>query len=477
MSSIDSAETIGNNQDQQPDPAAKQKQRRRKLFDPDDAAALRQEEWEQQQAPAEEAEHVDADDRPKIMARSRDRRAFGLCMTELGYAFRRNTRSLGLEVSIDGGPWTAVEDDFVHWLRSEFPLKVLITTSVQQGPRRWEIGPEQFNSWLEALGYINRADPFTEYGMRAAQNWDGRSRNGSVLQEVFGAEDTPITRAANYLIFELAADRSLHPGKPSKEIPVLTGPQQIGKTPFLRELTPNPLSQFGTVSMKVDPKRRLEATDGKVIVELAEMTGVKNPAFLDVNKSYLSEVADNGIRRAFARRTTQSPRCFVFVGTTNDRTPLPNDPSGNTRYVVIECPRGSNVELYMAENRDQIWGEAWHRVLAGFNPQFPRELHAARDEANETYRDSDVVLEEALREMEVKLARNDPEQLRMGMTSSDICWKLTGGLLSTTTRLDTAPTGRRLANALEARGWTQDRKAAARLWKLLGPPDSCSAQA
>ena len=50
MSSIDTAETIGNTQDQQPESAAKQKRTRRKLFDPDDAAALRQEEWAQAQA-------------------------------------------------------------------------------------------------------------------------------------------------------------------------------------------------------------------------------------------------------------------------------------------------------------------------------------------------------------------------------------------------------------------------------------------
>ena len=124
-----------------------------------------------------------------------------------------------------------MEDDFVHWLRSEFPLKVLITTSAQQGPRRWEIGHEQFTSWLEALGYIDRTDPFEEYGMRVARTWDGRSRTGSVLQEVFGADDTPITRAANHLIFELAVARTLHPGKQSKEIPVLMGGQGVGKSP------------------------------------------------------------------------------------------------------------------------------------------------------------------------------------------------------------------------------------------------------
>ena len=467
MSSIDTDETNGNTQDQQPEPAAKQKRKlRKKLIDPDAAAALRQEEWEQQQAQADE--DIGADHRPKIMASSRDRRTFGLCMRELGYAFRSNCRSLGLEVSIDGAPWTDVEDGFVHWLRSEFPLEVLITTSAQQGPRRWEIGPEQFNSWLEALGYENRADPFMEYGMRAAETWDGQPRTCSILQELFGADDTPVTRAANHLIFELAADRTLHPGKPSKEIPVLLGPQGIGKSPFLRVLTPDPHSQYGIVSMKVNPKRRLEATDGKVIVEVAEMSGVKNISFLDVNKAYLSDVADNGIRRAFAHRTTQSRRRFVFVGTTNDPNPLPNDPSGNTRYLVIECPRGSNMELYMAENRDQIWAEAWHRVLAGFNPEFPRDLHAARDEANEKYRDSDVVLEEALHELEVRLAVTDPELLRVGMTATDICWKLTGGLLTTRTRLDAVPTGARLASALEARGWQQHRTASARLWRLLG---------
>ena len=240
MSSIDTDETNGNTQDQQPEPAAKQKRKlRKKLIDPDAAAALRQEEWEQQ-AQADEDEDIGADDRPKIMASSRDRRTFGLCMRELGYAFRSNRRSLGLEVSIDGALWTDVEDGFVHWLRSEFPLEVLITTSAQQGPRRWEIGPEQFNSWLEALGYENRADPFMEYGMRAAETWDGQPRTGSILQELFGADDTPVTRAANHLIFELAADRTLHPGKPSKEIPVLLGPQGIGKSPFLRVLTPRP---------------------------------------------------------------------------------------------------------------------------------------------------------------------------------------------------------------------------------------------
>ena len=81
-------------------------------------------------------------------------------------------------------------------------------------------------------------------------------------------------------------------------------------------------------------------------------------------------------RLSYRRDPETALRRCILVGTSNDQECLPNDPSGNTRYVPIQCGEGSHVEPYLAERRDQLWAEGLALYNKGERANIPRELNA-----------------------------------------------------------------------------------------------------
>ena len=144
-----------------------------------------------------------------------------------------------------------------------------------------------------------------------------------------------------------------------------------------------------------DAKKQVEATDGRVICEVAELAGL-TWADQESVKSYLSRTHDNGVRRAWARYAVDSPRRFIIVGSTNHPTPLPNDRSGNRRFVVVPVEKASPQKVieFWEENRDQVWAEAVHRYEEGFEAWLPHNLSKPAAKEAELYRSEDIVIED-----------------------------------------------------------------------------------
>lgn len=88
-----------------------------------------------------------------------------------------------------------------------------------------------------------------------------------------------------------------------------------------------------------------------------------------------------------------------ITGTANGSVVLPNDPTGNRRFVAIPIRDGNPqaIRSWLDENRTQLWAEAWHRARAGELCWFPHELQTAQEQINETVRSSDTLLEDAFR--------------------------------------------------------------------------------
>ena len=183
------------------------------------------------------------------------------------------------------------------------------------------------------------------------------------------------------------------------EMPVLVGAQDIGKSALLRSLfLPEHSTWFNDgLHLAADPKVRAEALQGRVIVEVSEMAG-STRADLESLKDFVSKQDDGGIRLAFRRNPEPTPRRCIIVGTTNRLDSLPNDPSGNRRFIPITLkPATQAVEDYLDEHRDQLWAEAiWSVTRAEVNPKLPRDLKPDAAVAAETHRNRDAMLEDAL---------------------------------------------------------------------------------
>ena len=238
-------------------------------------------------------------------------------------------------------------------------------------------------------------DPFLAW-LRTLPKWDGVVRLDRLLIEHFGAADTPLARWAGRATLMAAVARALHPGLKIDECPTLIGTQGQGKSTLYRASFPDSGEWQGRrdewFSDGLDfsvtrTKEMQEALQGRVIVEAPDIAGA-DIRKLDRLKAFLTSVDDGSARKAFRRDPEVQRRRAAIYATSNSDRPLPNDETGNRRFVVVRLTRGCNVERLMDDCRDQLWAEAFARVDSGERPNLPHELFADRDHDNESYRDS-----------------------------------------------------------------------------------------
>ena len=279
---------------------------------------------------------------------------------------------------------------------------------------------------VNAILHLREVDPFLEW-LRSLPPWDrvprlGLKRGTCWLSELFGAEDTPLNRWAARVLFIGAVKRTLEPGYRLREMPVFVGEQNLGKSAMLRALLPTFDPRFfGDSLLLNDPngQRQVEATLGVVIMEVSEMAGVSK-ADLEKLKAYITRLWDKA-RLAWGYDVGNRPRRFILAGTANPGTPLPNDPSGNSRFVTVELPGFPNrdtgraqareaVESYWDQRRIQYWAEGYYRVrVQGEIPNLPRELALDQDAANEPYRNRDDILEDQVAAILAGLDLDSPD--------------------------------------------------------------------
>lgn len=193
--------------------------------------------------------------------------------------------------------------------------------------------------------------------LSALPEWDGVPRLDGLFVDYLGAEDTEYVRAAARKSFTAAVARAMQPGIKYDTMPILVGPQGIGKSTLLRIMGGE---WFNDSLDSFEGKEAYELIQGSWILELGELTGLSR-AEMNVVKQFLSKLADI-FREPYGRRTREFPRRCVFFGTTNESEFL-RDKTGNRRFWPIDCavnPPTKNVFTQLAGESPQIWAEALH---------------------------------------------------------------------------------------------------------------------
>ena len=332
---------------------------------------------------------------------------------ENDYELRYNNRSNRIEwldcteVGVNLYRWRPASDGFIAHLAEEIEKR-----QVYQGPNGARPIPLHFSG--EALSRAMSAitekaskDPFLDW-LTSLKPWDGTERIDSIFTTLFNAEDSALTTEAARLIFIGAIDRAQDPGSLIRTMPLLVGRQGLGKSAFFRNLFP-PEHQSAWFSdsydiYENDKKERIEATFGAVIVEISEMAGLHKVS-LERAKADLTRRVDH-MRLPYARTVSELPRRFVFVGTSNNPHVLPDDESGNSRFLVVKCEGSQGpVETYLDANRKQLWAEALSLYESGARPILAEALKTAQAERNEQFRDRDELLEDELPGVMAKLIK------------------------------------------------------------------------
>jgi len=186
--------------------------------------------------------------------------------------------------------------------------------------------------------------------------WDGVPRVETVLIDYLGADDNPYVRAVARKILCAAYKRIMVPGIKFDYMPVLNGPQGIGKSTFIAKLGGEWYSDSLNLS-DMNDKTAAEKLQGYWIMEIGELAGMKK-ADLDKVKAFISR-QDDKYRASFGRRVTPHPRQCVFFGTTNSENGYLRDITGNRRYWNVKVTgRGKKHPWELdSEVVKQIWAE------------------------------------------------------------------------------------------------------------------------
>lgn len=195
--------------------------------------------------------------------------------------------------------------------------------------------------------------------------WDGVGRIEHFFEDYYGTTATPYHREVGRILHISAVARAKMPGCKVDTVPLLIGDQGIGKSDIILHLCPDP-EWFTDEVGNIGADRAGENLRGKWLVEMSELSRA-NQGTIEAVKKFIACQRDR-YKVPYERESRDFPRTNIFIGTTNDETPLRD--LENRRFLPVRIPPRGEEEKNRAVEcvkavRDQLWAEAVHRYRTG----------------------------------------------------------------------------------------------------------------
>ena len=316
----------------------------------------------------------------------------------LSVSVRFNTRDQIEEFKTGDDNWKILDDGIDAKLYSDCHRKL----KPWPGKKLKKISHSDWQTHTKALVHRKEVDPFKVW-LEDLPKWDGQARLEGVLPLLFKIKgNEKLAKWAFKSVLLTAIKRTFKPGYKFDSMIVLQGPQGVGKSSLWSCLFAQDSWFSDNIHFSGRDKEIIETTSGTVLVENAELAGARR-AELEKIKALITRQVDK-VRFAYARKVSLLPRQFVIVGTTNEPCSLPNDQTGNRRFVPISIDKkadtawnnGKQVRDYITQNRKQLWSEALHLFKHKESPLMPIKLHGEAEKAAEKHRSKNELLEEAV---------------------------------------------------------------------------------
>jgi predicted P-loop ATPase len=246
-----------------------------------------------------------------------------------------------------GLPWDQLKDG---WNDSDnAALKVYLSNNYGV------YSPTKTKDAVLAVAAEKAYHPIKEY-LETLPEWDNIARVETLFIDYFGAADTSYTRAVSRKSMVAAVARIYHPGTKFDSVPILNGPQGIGKSTFFAKLAGDWFSDSLTLTDMRD-KSGPEKLQGYWILELGELAGMRK-ADVETVKSFISRV-DDKYRASYGVNVESHPRQCIIVGSTNAESGFLRDITGNRRFWPIPVSGNSRKKAWQITKEEvaQIWAE------------------------------------------------------------------------------------------------------------------------
>lgn len=213
--------------------------------------------------------------------------------------------------------------------------------------------------------------------------WDGVPRICELLPRYLGAERSDFTAAVTKLLLYGAIQRVLNPGCKFDYCIILADTEQgTGKSTMCRFLALDDAWYTDSIGDLKDNKSVFELMRGKWVIELGELLAVRRAQDVETIKAFISRQSQD-YRQPYGVFAESHPRQCIFIGTTNKPHFLPEDKTGNRRFIPVRCD-GRKADAHPlddeAETREfvrQCYAEA---LVIGAAEGFPLVLDRKFDE-------------------------------------------------------------------------------------------------
>jgi putative DNA primase/helicase len=189
--------------------------------------------------------------------------------------------------------------------------------------------------------------------------WDDTERIDKFFPDHYESEENEYSRECSRVFFLSAVARAFEPGCQADIMPVLIGPQGVGKSTGMAALCPNSDWFSDDLGSDLFVGKAAEGLQGKWIFEFGEFARI-NRATLDIVKSFISRRVDH-YRPPYGRMAQDFPRTCIFVGTTDTDQPLHD--IENRRFLPLKVLQANIPKIQSV--RDQLWAEAVRRYKDG----------------------------------------------------------------------------------------------------------------
>lgn len=185
--------------------------------------------------------------------------------------------------------------------------------------------------------------------------WDGVQRLNSWLHEVYHVEQNFYHERVGINWFVSMVARIMVPGCKVDTMPVLVGPEGVGKSTSLEIIGGHDGYLNMTISLSRKPEDFKQALQGRILVEIAEMESFTKAEATAI-KSLLA-VGTDSFRVPYGAAPQDYKRTCVMVSTTNDFS-WHKEETGMRRFWPILCASLTN-KAWLESHLDQLWAEAY----------------------------------------------------------------------------------------------------------------------
>jgi predicted P-loop ATPase len=277
--------------------------------------------------------------------------------------FRRNTFSHMVETTYDSNNWEMLTDNIIMQVRNYVvenfkPFSRLSLQMTQEA--------------ILAVADDTRVNPPKDY--ITGVTWDGVPRLNSWLHHAYGVPDDELHQAIGSNWLKGLVKRVIMPGCQFDEVLALESKQGWRKSTSIRVLG---APWHVETTHSTDNKDFYLLLAQNVIVEFSEGEIFDRTSVKKI-KAEITKTEDQ-LRPPYERGMVTFKRSCVFAITTNELEL--KDTTGNRRWLPVKLEKCADID-WIAENRDQLYAEAYHRVIINKETthEYPDELRTVQED-------------------------------------------------------------------------------------------------